>query len=110
MQRPFVPRRRGDACGRSKRRRPTSSRLLAGCACILGTLALAACTVPEPPGAAPLRYRDQAFSKVAVTSDIQYGSAPDLNGNPQVLTLDLYQPVGDTNTSRPAVIWAHPGG
>jgi dienelactone hydrolase len=84
-------------------------RFRAGCACILGTLAVAACTVPEPQGAAPLRYRDQVFSNVTVTSNLQYGSAPDLNGNPVALTLDLYQPAGDTNTARPAVIWAHGG-
>jgi para-nitrobenzyl esterase len=84
--------------------------LRTACACILVVLGLAACTVPAPPGAAPLRYRDQVFSNVSVTSNIQYGSAPDLNGNPVPLTLDLYTPVGDTNSSRPAVIWAHGGG
>jgi dienelactone hydrolase len=85
-------------------------RVIVVCVCILGALVLAACTVPEPPGAAPLRYRDQVFSSVAVTSNIQYGSAPDLNGNPVALMLDLYEPTGDTNSSRPAVIWAHGGG
>jgi predicted esterase len=71
---------------------------------------VAGCTVPAPPGAAPLRYRDQVFNGVTVTPDLQYGSAPDNNNNPVALKLDLYQPTGDTNTSRPAVIWAHGGG
>jgi acetyl esterase/lipase len=73
-------------------------------------LTLGACTVPDPPGAAPLRYRDTVFPGTTVTSDLVYGSAPDLQGNPVSLTLDLYQPTGDTQTKRPAIIWVHGGG
>jgi dienelactone hydrolase len=68
------------------------------------------CTVPRPAGDSPLRYRDQVFSNVTVTSNIQYGSAPDAQGNPVALRLDLYRPAGDTQTSRPALVWAHGGG
>jgi dienelactone hydrolase len=68
------------------------------------------CTLPRPPGDSPLRYRDQVFSNVAVTSNIQYGTAPDGQGNPVELRLDLYAPVGDTQTSRPALVWVHGGG
>lgn len=79
----------------------------------LVTLAAAAlitgCTVPEPPGAAPLRYRDQVFNNVTVTSNLQYGSAPDAQGNPVPLMLDMYRPTGDTQTSRPALVWVHGG-
>jgi predicted esterase len=79
----------------------------------LVTVAVAAlitgCTVPEPPGAAPLRYRDQVFSNVTVTSNLQYGSAPDAQGNPVPLMLDMYRPAGDTQTSRPALVWVHGG-
>jgi dienelactone hydrolase len=71
---------------------------------------LSGCTVPPPPGAAPLRYRDQVFSGVTVDSDLQYGSAPGLQGTPQALKLDLYRPAGDTATGRPAIIWIHGGG
>lgn len=71
---------------------------------------LAGCTVPRPPGEYPLRYRDQVFNTVNVTRDLQYGSAPDNNGNPVALRLDLYQPSGDTQTRRPAVVWVHGGG
>ena len=67
------------------------------------------CTVPEPPGAAPLRYRDQVFNNVTVTSNLQYGSAPDAQGNPVPLMLDMYRPTGDTQTSRPALVWVHGG-
>jgi para-nitrobenzyl esterase len=67
------------------------------------------CTVPQPPGAAPLRYRDQVFNNVTVTSNLQYGSAPDAQGNPVPLMLDMYRPTGDTQTSRPALVWVHGG-
>jgi dienelactone hydrolase len=79
-------------------------------ATLLALLVLAGCTVPAPPGNAPLRYRDQVFSNVGVTRNLQYGSAPDLNGNPVALRLDLYQPSGDTQTMRPAAVWVHGGG
>jgi para-nitrobenzyl esterase len=68
------------------------------------------CTLPRPPGDSPLRYRDQVFSTVAVTNNIQYGTAPDSQGNPVALRLDLYAPSGDTQTSRPALVWVHGGG
>jgi dienelactone hydrolase len=73
-------------------------------------LVVTGCTVPRPPGDSPLRYRDQVFSNVGVTSDLQYGSAPDASGNPVTLRLDLYQPTGDTQTQRPALVWVHGGG
>jgi acetyl esterase/lipase len=80
---------------------------ITGVGCVV---ALAACTVPDPPGAAPLRYRDKVFTGTTLTSDLTYGSAPDANGNPVTLKLDLYQPPGDTVTNRPAIIWIHGGG
>ena len=72
---------------------------------------LAACEeMPRPDGDAPLRYRDQVFTEVSIIRDLQYGTAPDRDGRPQALKLDLYQPVGDTATKRPVLIWAHGGG
>jgi para-nitrobenzyl esterase len=71
---------------------------------------LAGCTVPRPPGDSPLRYRDLVFSNVTKTADVQYGTAPDLQGNPVALKLDFYQPTGDTVNRRPAIIWVHGGG
>jgi dienelactone hydrolase len=87
------------------------ARRLGGVAALLAVvLVVTGCTVPRPPGDSPLRYRDQVFSNVTVTSNLQYGSAPDANGNPVVLRLDLYRPSGDTQTSRPALVWVHGGG
>ena len=70
---------------------------------LLPLLALAGCTLPAPPGAAPLRYRDVIFPNVTTASGVTYGSAPDASGNPVTLTLDTYQPTGDTQTGRPAI-------
>jgi dienelactone hydrolase len=68
------------------------------------------CTLPRPPGDSPLRYRDQVFSNVAVTNNIQYGTAQDSQGTPVALRLDLYAPTGDTQGNRPALVWVHGGG
>jgi predicted esterase len=76
---------------------------------LLAVALIGGCTVPEPPGAAPLRYRDQVFNNVTVMSNLQYGSAPDAQGNPVPLMLDMYRPTGDTQTSRPALVWVHGG-
>ena len=62
-----------------------------------------------PPGAAPLRYRDLVFSTVNKTSDVVYGSATNLSGQTITLRLDVYQPVGDPVTLRPAIVWVHGG-
>lgn len=95
--------------GASRRGRLRRS-LLSFAALAVLALVLGACTVPAPPGASPLRYRDAVFTNVGVTRDLQYGSAPDLGGNPVSLKLDLYQPTGDTVTRRPAIVWVHGGG
>jgi dienelactone hydrolase len=84
-------------------------RIAAAVAALLAAAIFAGCTVPRPPGDSPLRYRDQVFNNVTVTKDLQYGSAPDGNGNPVALKLDLYQPTGDTQTKRPAIVWVHGG-
>ncbi len=72
----------------------------------------AGCGLPylTPPGAAPLRYRDDIFSGVTVTHDVTYGSALDQSGAPVTLKLDVYSPTGDTDTHRPAIVWVHGGG
>lgn len=71
--------------------------------------ALVGCTLPRPPGDSPLRYRDQVFGGVTLTSNLVYGSAPDGQGNPVTLRLDLYRPSGDSQSARPAIVWAHGG-
>jgi acetyl esterase/lipase len=77
---------------------------------LLSLLVLTGCTLPKPPGDGTVRYRDQVFSSVSVTRDIVYGNAPDGQGDPVDLELDLYQPTGDTVNRRPALIWVHGGG
>ncbi len=72
-------------------------------------LAVAGCSLPAPPGKAPLRYRDVIFSNLTTTSGLVYGSAPDLSGKAVTLTLDMYQPTGDTRTGRPAIVLVHGG-
>jgi dienelactone hydrolase len=85
-------------------------RLLAQAALALAVGLAVGCALPPPRGDAPLRYRDAVFSTVTVQRDLTYGSAPDNNGNPVTLKLDLYQPEGDAAPRRPAVVWVHGGG
>ena len=86
-------------------------RVLVAVIAVLAVSLLAGCTfLPAPQGAAPLRYRDAIFTNLSKTDGIAYGSAPDASGNPVTLTLDMYQPTGDTQTSRPAIVLVHGGG
>jgi len=62
-----------------------------------------------PPGDAPLRYRDAVFGMVSTSSNVVYGSAMNIAGQTITLSLDVYQPVGDTVTQRPAIVWVHGG-
>ena len=55
------------------------------------------------------RYDTEIFSNVTITSDITYGSAKTVNNTTQTLTLDIYQPTGDTASKRPMIIWGHGG-
>ncbi|MEO0481230.1 MAG: alpha/beta hydrolase [Planctomycetota bacterium] len=72
---------------------------------------LLALTVLEPLAAQPGRYANEVFEFVDVQTDIAYGSAfNDATGVQETLLLDLYRPLGDTETSRPAVVLAHEGG
>lgn len=64
----------------------------------------------EPPGKAPLRFRDEVFQRVAVDHDVRYGEAPGSDGADVALLLDLYRPRGDRLARRPAMVWVHGGG
>jgi len=55
------------------------------------------------------RYVDPVFASVTKTSDIVYGRALNSSGALQDLTLDLYEPSGDSENFRPVYIWAHGG-
>ncbi len=64
------------------------------------------------------RYTNTIFTAVDVTSGIVYGNAPFLDSpysdesatTDGDLIMDIHQPQGDTNTNRPAIIFAHGGG
>jgi dienelactone hydrolase len=102
----LVARPAGWSPAKARVRRPAAGAVLLLAALVL----LAGCTLPPPPGSAPLRYRDVVFPSVAVTKDLTYGSAPGADGLPVSLKLDLYQPSGDTVAQRPAVVYVHGGG
>jgi acetyl esterase/lipase len=71
------------------------------------TTTVAATVTAEAPST---RYREAQFTDVDVTSDIAYGEAPGIDGQPEQLLLDLYQPRGDDETKRPLAIVVHGGG
>ena len=94
-------------------------RRIAACACIV--LVLASCADDDDRGAkvavtttstAPLpeRYVEARFADVEVTRDLEYGSAPGVDGTPETLLLDVYQPRGDDERTRAAIVFAHGGG
>ena len=55
------------------------------------------------------RYREFQFAEVTVTSNVEYGNNVTYQGTPQVLTMDIYTPNGDTQIDRPLVMVAHGG-
>jgi acetyl esterase/lipase len=64
---------------------------------------------PTGTGPADLRYSDEVFTDVTVTDGVDYATATNLAGEQLDLKLDVYQPTGDTVTSRPAIVWVHGG-
>jgi hypothetical protein len=63
------------------------------------------------------RYLDEVFDEVIKTEDVVYGNAPDLpfiflfewNTVDLDLDMDIYEPLGDTLTNRPAIVFMHAG-
>ncbi len=55
------------------------------------------------------RYLNMVFPEFSTTTNIVYGSNIDSQGNEQSLTLDVYEPVGDTELARPLIIIVHGG-
>jgi acetyl esterase/lipase len=59
----------------------------------------------------PVRYLDEVFTGIDETPGIAYGSAVwfgDTDRTP--LTLNLFEPAGDTEQARAALVWIHGGG
>jgi para-nitrobenzyl esterase len=56
------------------------------------------------------RYREVVFPSVGITKDIEYGAATTWDGEEEILILDLYQPDGDLEKQRAAIVWIHGGG
>lgn len=77
------------------------------------TLALLVTTMlfgPKAHAEDAIRYVDPMFGSVTETKDIVFGSAVNNLGQTLELTLDLFEPTGDTATGRAAMIWVHGGG
>jgi poly(3-hydroxybutyrate) depolymerase len=56
------------------------------------------------------RYDQEIFNDFNLTSDVQYGSNVPSNGSgTENLLLDVYEPTGDAETSRPLIIFIHGG-
>ena len=91
-------------------RRPTLARFASSLVALTALVVLAGCDVPAPQGGGVVRYRDQVFSTVTKTTDVEYGTAKGADGKPVSLKLDVYRGTGDTFTKRPALIWVHGGG
>lgn len=62
-----------------------------------------------PPAPSRGRFVDPVFGEIEVTHDVVYRSTFDHLGRPIDLKMDIYQPVGDPLTVRPAVMWMHGG-
>ncbi len=88
-------------------------RILSACTAVVAiVVVVAGCAglnTVAPSGPAPLRYRDPLFATVTTTSGVSYGSAVDQQGATVDLKMDVYQPAGDTNAARPAIVWVHGG-
>ena len=56
------------------------------------------------------RFKAEIFSKYDSLSNIQYGEATNLKGEPEKLLLDVYSPSGDDLKKRPLVVFLHGGG
>ena len=88
--------------------------LFVGCGGSAGPSPATAASRASPAATRPTgpaqRYQDPVFDAVTVTRDLGYGAAAGPDNVAVRLTLDLYQPTGDSVSMRPALIWAHGGG
>ena len=93
---------------RRRRAVPSPRRLVLTALTVASAVTAAGCSVPPPPGDAPLRYRDVLpGTTVSVTPNVVYSTSQD--GTANTLTLDIYRPTPDT-PQRPAIVLVHGGG
>ena len=86
-------------------------RVIGGCSGSSGGESTTGTTESPPASVLPGRYVEELFSATTETKDVVYATAPDLRSGVMVpLTLDLFEPVGDESTERPAIVWVHGGG
>jgi para-nitrobenzyl esterase len=55
------------------------------------------------------RYDEEVFSSIDTSNNVAYGSNTDYQGINTTLTMDIYQPSGDTAAYRPLIVWVHGG-
>ncbi len=72
-------------------------------------LLLAIASVSFYAAQAQLRYYDEVFTEVTLTSDVQYGTGLNAQNVSQNLFLDVYEPTGDQSASRVPIVVAHGG-
>src|SRR5262245_3295816 len=82
--------------------------LVAAVIAVVVLIAAGCSPLRNPPGDAPLRYRDDMFG-VTRTNGIVFGHAVNQQGDTITLALDMYRPTGDTVATRPAIVWVHGG-
>jgi len=77
---------------------------------LLLVLGVMTCAAGTASAQRPVRYRDVVFDKVERTGDVAFRTTTSTGGGVTTLTLDVYQPAGDSAPARPAIIWIHGGG
>jgi poly(3-hydroxybutyrate) depolymerase len=55
------------------------------------------------------RYDEEVFTSIDTTNNVVYGANVNYQGTNTNLTMDIYQPSGDTVTFRPLIVWVHGG-
>lgn len=94
---PTLPNQDGD-----ERRDPFMNRVI--------TAAIALVFVaPMTPVHGGVRYRDPVFTELAIHTH-PFATVVNASGKQVVLSLDVYEPVDDASTGRPALVLAHGGG
>ncbi len=56
------------------------------------------------------RYASVVFDQVDIKANVVYRTATNIKGEAEALKLDVYQPAGDAERKRPAILWLHGGG